>query len=131
MVHGLLDFLLSGAPEANEILDRTIVKCVPMMNIDGVVAGFYRISLHKFDLNRMWTTPDQVMHPVVYETKRLIQEIAKKREIAIYIDFHGHSRLHGTFAYGCPNDDDPLLRNKEKTWPRVVSFLCDAFSWNH
>ena len=131
MVHGLLDFLLSGAPEANEILDRTIVKCVPMMNIDGVVAGFYRISLHKFDLNRMWTTPDQVMHPVVYETKKLIQEIAKKREIAIYIDFHGHSRLHGTFAYGCPNDDDPILRNQEKTWPRVVSFLCDAFSWNH
>ena len=131
VVHGLIDFLLSDDPAANYILEKTIVKCVPMINIDGVVAGFYRISLHKFDLNRMWTTPDKVMHPVVYETKRLIKEIATKREIAIYIDFHGHSRLHGTFAYGCPNDDDPIMRNKEKTYPRVVSFLSDAFSWNH
>lgn len=131
LVHGLLDFLLSGCPEANYILDRTIVKCVPMINIDGVVAGYYRISLTKYDLNRMWTSPDRIMHPVVHETKKLIKEIARTREIVAYLDFHGHSRLHGTFAYGCPNDNDPLLRDKEKTYPRVLSFLSDIFSWNN
>jgi hypothetical protein len=47
------------------------------------------------------------------------------------LDFHGHSRLHGTFAYGCPNDDDPELRDHEKTMPRVLAFLSDAFSWSH
>jgi hypothetical protein len=131
LVHGLIDFLLSGAAEANFILNNAIVKCVPMMNIDGVVAGFYRISLNKCDLNRMWTFPDKILHPVVYETKRLIKEISQEREIAVYLDFHGHSRLHGTFAYGCPNDDDPELRDAEKTLPRVLAFLSDAFAWNH
>jgi murein tripeptide amidase MpaA len=131
LVHGLIDFLLSADPLAVFIRENTIIKCVPMINIDGVIAGFYRISLHKYDLNRMWTSPDRVLQPVVYETKRLIGELAQTREIACYIDFHGHSRLHGTFAYGCPNDDDLQLRDDEKTFPRVLAFLSDAFAWNH
>jgi murein tripeptide amidase MpaA len=131
LVHGLIDFLLSDDPLAQYILEHTIVKCVPMINIDGVIAGYYRISLHKFDLNRMWTAPDKILQPVVYETKRLIGELAASRKVACYIDFHGHSRLHGTFAYGCPNDDDPELRDDEKTFPRVLAFLSDAFAWNH
>jgi hypothetical protein len=131
LVHGLVDFLLSEDPLAGYIRENTIVKCVPMINIDGVIAGYYRISLHKYDLNRMWTSPDKVLQPVVYETKRLIGELAASGKVVCYIDFHGHSRLHGTFAYGCPNDDDPELRDDEKTFPRVLSFLSDAFAWNH
>ena len=131
MVHGLIDYLLSECVEANEILTKTVVKCVPMMNIDGVVAGFYRTSLTTSDLNRMWTSPDEALHPVVYATKNLVKEIATEREIAMYLDFHGHSRLHGTFAYGCPNDEIAALRHTEKTYPRVMAYLSDAFSWNH
>lgn len=131
VVHGLIDFLLSNDPAAHFTLDRCIVKCVPMINIDGVVEGFYRVSLSGNDLNRMWTAPDLVLHPVVNRTKALIKEIAQERTVSVYIDFHGHSRLHGTFAYGCPNDDDPELRDSEKKLPRVLSFLSDAFSWNH
>lgn len=127
MVHGIIDFFLSGTPEANTILEKAIVKCVPMMNIDGVIAGFYRVSLHECDLNRVWTEPDDEVHPVVYYTKKLIKEIVKERELAIYLDFHGHSRLHGTFAYACPTDD--FL--KEKIYPRTLAYLCDAFAWNH
>lgn len=131
LVHGILDFFMSDDPAAAYILDRCIVKCVPMMNIDGVVEGFYRVSLSGNDLNRMWMSPDLVLHPVVNRTKALIKQISSERPIAVYLDFHGHSRLHGTFIYGCPNDDDPELRDTEKTLPRVLSFLCDAFSWNH
>ncbi|OHT15537.1 Clan MC, family M14, Zinc carboxypeptidase-like metallopeptidase [Tritrichomonas foetus] len=131
LVHGILDFFLSDDPAAHYILDHCIVKCIPMINIDGVVEGFYRVSLSGNDLNRMWTSPDLVLHPVVNHTKNLIKQISTEREIAVYLDFHGHSRLHGTFMYGCPNDDDPELRDAEKTLPRVLSFLSDAFSWNH
>ena len=131
LVHGLMDFFLSNDPAAKYILDHCIVKCVPMINIDGVIEGFYRVSLSGNDLNRMWTAPDLVLHPVVNQTKELIKKIATERQIAVYLDFHGHSRLHGTFMYGCPNDDDPELKDSEKTLPRVLSFLSDAFSWNH
>jgi hypothetical protein len=131
LVHGLIDWLLGDDPMAQWVLEHAVVKCVPMINIDGVIAGYYRISLHKYDLNRMWTAPDRVLQPVVYETKRLIKEIARTRRIACYLDFHGHARRHGTFVYGCPNDDDPELRDREKAYPRILSFLSDAFTWNH
>jgi hypothetical protein len=61
----------------------------------------------------------------------VIGELATSRTVACYIDFHEHSRQHGTFAYGCPNDDDPQLRDDEKTFTRVLAFLSDAFAWNH
>jgi murein tripeptide amidase MpaA len=70
LVHGLIGFLLSDDPLAQCVLEHTIVKCVPMINIDGVIAGYYRISLHEYDLNRMWRSPDRVLEPIVYETKR-------------------------------------------------------------
>ena len=129
MMHGVIDWLLSGSPEARFLLDHYIIKCVPMVCIDGVIEGFYRISLSGFDENRVWTAPDPVLNPIVYATKQLMINIQKEREIVYYIDFHGHSRLHGTFAYGCPNEDDALLKGKEKTLPMVLSALNDDFSW--
>ncbi|KAH0787946.1 Clan MC, family M14, Zinc carboxypeptidase-like metallopeptidase [Histomonas meleagridis] len=131
LVHGLIDFLLSDTPEANYIIESTIIKCVPMMNIDGVVEGFYRVSLSGNDLNRMWTAPDLILHPVVYHTKSLIRKIVSEKGCTFYIDFHGHSRLHGTFIYGCPNDDDHEFRNSEKIYPGILSLLSDTFSLSH
>ena len=129
MMHGVIDFLLSGAPEARFLLDHYIIKCVPMICIDGVIEGFYRISLSGFDENRVWTAPDPVLNPIVYATKQLMKNIQNEREIVFYIDFHGHSRLHGTFAYGCPNEDDSTHKGKEKILPMVLSALNDDFSW--
>ena len=129
MLHGLIDFLLSQHQAAKYILDRCIVYVVPMINIDGVIEGCYRAGLCGDDLNRVWTNPDRTQHPVVFHTKRLMERIAEDRKIAAYIDFHGHSRLHGTFAYGCPNDDNPLLVDTEKRFPKIISALSDGFSW--
>jgi hypothetical protein len=68
---------------------------------------------------------------VVYCTKELIRKTAMERAIAVYIDFHGHSRTHGTFAFGCPNPTDLDLKDAEKTLPRLFAFLSDKFSWEH
>ena len=131
VLHGLIDYLVSDSPGATFLRNNYIIRIVPMVNIDGVCEGFYRISLSGQDLNRVWNSPDPQMHPIVYKTKELIFSIAKERPIAAYIDFHGHSRLHGTFAYGCPNNENPKLRDKEKILPRMISFLCDAFTWSN
>jgi hypothetical protein len=132
VLHGLIDFLLGDDPIAKFILDHCVVRIVPMMAVDGVVQGSYRISPSiGFDLNRMWKSPSAVGQPVVYCTKELIRKTAMERPIAVYIDFHGHSRTHGTFAFGCPNPTDLGLKDAEKTLPRLFAFLSDKFSWEH
>lgn len=129
MMHGVIDFLLGGSTDARFLLDHYIIKCVPMICIDGVIEGFYRISLSGLDENRVWTDPNPLLNPIVFATKELMKSIQREREIVYYIDFHGHSRLHGTFAYGCPNEDDNDLRNKEKVLPKVLAAVNDDFSW--
>ena len=127
VVHGLIDYLLSPTSASRYLLDHYAFKIIPMINIDGVIEGFYRCSLSGYDLNRVWSTPDPQLHPVIYYTKQLMEQ--EQLSIALYIDFHGHSRLHGTFAYGCPNELDNLLRDKEKIFPRLLSMISDAFVW--
>lgn len=132
VLHGLIDFLLSDHPAARYLVDKFVIKIIPMLNIDGVVEGNYRIGLSGVDLNRVWTKPDPFLHPVITTTKKLIKDLSINGNISVYIDFHGHSRLNGSFAYGCPNDTDfeiKSLVNTEKILPRIISFLSDAFSW--
>lgn len=131
VLHGLIDYLVSDTIGARYLRSNFLIKIVPMVNIDGVIEGFYRISLSGQDLNRVWKNPDPILHPVVTSVKEHIKKISSEREIAVYLDFHGHSRLHGTFAYGCPNDENPSLRGQEKLFPRMLSLLCDAFSWSN
>lgn len=109
VMHGLIDFLTSSHPAAELLLENHIVKIIPMTNIDGVIEGYYRIGLAGSDLNRVWMNPNPAIHPVICAIKDLVKDIQEERKIAAYIDFHGHSRLHGTFAYGCPNDKTELI----------------------
>jgi hypothetical protein len=100
-----------------------------MMCIDGVVDGYYRCSRIGDDLNRVWHAPDPARHPVVYHTKALMRDISSRRPIGVYIDFHGHSCQHGTFAFGCPTDGDHGLEHSPKLFPRLLSMLIHGFSW--
>ena len=124
VLHGLIDWLLSGCHNANYLLDHYIVKIVPMLCIDGVVEGNYRVCLCGSDLNRVWANPDPVKHPVVCATKQLVGELRP----VLYIDFHGHSRMNGTFAYGCPFEEAEM-KNHEKIFPKIIALLCEAFSF--
>ena len=132
VLHGLVDWLLSDHPSAKYILDHCIVRIVPMIAVDGVVQGAYRIFTSTTgDLNRMWESPSPKDQPVVYYTKELIMKTAMERPLVVYIDFHGHSRQHGTFAFGCPNPADMGLLDAEKTLPRLFALISDNFSWEH
>jgi murein tripeptide amidase MpaA len=100
MLKGAIDFLTSDAPEAELLRDNFVFKIIPMLNPDGVINGNYRCSLSGSDLNRRWKTPSKYIHPTVYFTKRLCREFQKERKLALYLDFHGHSRKHNVFMYG-------------------------------
>jgi hypothetical protein len=125
----MIDFLLGPQPIARYLVDHFVFYIVPMMCIDGVVEGFYRCSLGGYDLNRVWHDPNPIDHPIVYHVKSLMREVACDRKIEAYIDFHGHSCQHGTFAFGCPNDNSPELLHAEKIFPKMLSIISDVFCW--
>jgi len=42
-------------------------------------------------------------------------------ELVLYCDFHGHSRKHNVFVYGCENKHIPGERLKERIFPAMFS----------
>ena len=42
--HGVLEFLLSNNPKAKFLRANIQFKIVPMLNVDGVVNGYYRTN---------------------------------------------------------------------------------------
>jgi hypothetical protein len=121
VLHGFIDFLVGGSLEANELLAQFVFQIVPMVCIDGVIEGNYRICLCGSDLNRMWAAPDQRLHPTVWATKALLRAAPP----CLYIDFHGHSRMNGTFAYGCPTSE----KGGERLFPKIIALLSEAFAF--
>jgi murein tripeptide amidase MpaA len=45
IMKGIIDFLVSSAPEARVLREHFVFKIVPMLNPDGVINGNYRCSL--------------------------------------------------------------------------------------
>lgn len=54
VLHGILHFLLSKQDVAKQLRKRAIFKIIPMLNVDGVIAGNYRTSFAGLDINRMF-----------------------------------------------------------------------------
>lgn len=54
---GLLNFLTSGDPLAQALLDNVILDIVPMANPDGVFLGNYRTNSNSVNLEVQWAPP--------------------------------------------------------------------------
>lgn len=79
IMKGVIDFMLSAAPEAHVLRDKFVFKVVPMLNPDGVINGNYRCSLSGADLNRRWKSTSKVLFPEIFETKRLCKNFQRER----------------------------------------------------
>ncbi|XP_054005382.1 cytosolic carboxypeptidase 1-like isoform X2 [Hylaeus anthracinus] len=103
VMHGTLEALLSNNPCASNLRDDYVFKIVPMLNIEGVVNGCNRYGLTNEDLNRRWSNPNQVLHPVIYHTKGLMEYCTRvlQRPPHVFVDYHGHSRRKNVFFFGC------------------------------
>lgn len=99
MMKGLMDMLLF--PQTDEEKDMVEFLreefefyLVPMLNIDGVITGNYRCSLAACDLNRKWINPSKILHPTIFHTKQLCQQLADEpmnKQFYLFLDMHGHS----------------------------------------
>jgi hypothetical protein len=62
-----------------------------------------RYGLTNEDLNRRWSSPNRIYHPVIYHTKGLMEYCARvlQRPPHVFVDYHGHSRRKNVFLFGC------------------------------
>lgn len=127
MMKGVIDFLTGDSLEAQALRKLFVFKIIPMLNPDGVINGNYRCSLSGGDLNRRWKTPSKILHPTIYEAKKLCRDFQQEREVALIIDLHGHSRNKNIFMYGNVMPDDP---STTRMFPFIMSKLFDYFSFN-
>ena len=138
MVHGVIDFLLSDEPEAEEIRDKFVVKVIPMLNPDGVIHGNYRVNLLGVDLNRRWKKPSKYLHPTIYYTKQIIKYFNEKSRqpgcdsggVVMCCDFHGHSRNMDLFMYSC-NDESSSKNLNIRSIPVGVDRMIPVFNLKH
>jgi cytosolic carboxypeptidase protein 2/3 len=102
MMRGSMYFLTDpDDPQAQILRDNYVFKLIPMINPDGVINGNYRCSLAGCDLNRRWKHPSKVLHPTVYNAKKLAKQMQVERGVVLFCDMHGHSRKQNIFMYGC------------------------------
>jgi len=72
MMRGVLFFITDpNNKEARLLRENFVFKIIPMLNPDGVINGNYRCSLAGCDLNRRWKTPSSVLHPTIYNLKKV------------------------------------------------------------
>eukprot|EP01138_Halocafeteria_seosinensis_P000790 gb/GECG01000811.1/.p1 GENE.gb/GECG01000811.1/~~gb/GECG01000811.1/.p1 ORF type:complete len:1568 (+),score=224.54 gb/GECG01000811.1/:1-4704(+) len=102
VMEGVIRQLLSDHGCAKWLRRHYTIRIIPMLNVDGVINGNYRTSLAGADLNRRWKYPHRVLHPTIYNLKTMMETLNNTVGVALYCDFHGHSRQQGIFFYSCP-----------------------------
>lgn len=116
--------MTGNSREAEAVREQFVFKVIPMLNPDGVINGNYRCSLVGADMNRRWKKPHKIIHPVVYNAKRLIKSFASNFKCELICDLHGHSRKKNIFMYGCNIKDEPHIC---KLFPYILSKASNVF----
>ncbi|BES99313.1 Zinc carboxypeptidase [Nesidiocoris tenuis] len=132
MMKGVIDFITGDSLQAKELREKFIFKLVPMLNPDGVIVGNNRCSLSGRDLNRQYRTVIRETYPSVWYTKVLIKRLIEECGVAMYCDFHAHSRKHNVFIYGCENKRIAEKRLQEQVFPLMLhKNTADKFSFEN
>jgi Zinc carboxypeptidase/Cytosolic carboxypeptidase N-terminal domain len=100
MLDGLIDFLLGSDPRAALLRKSYVFKIIPMLNPDGVIGGNYRGDHTGMNLNRVYNSPDPVLHPTIHATKTYLSYTMTLGKLGYYIDLHGHANKPGSFLFG-------------------------------
>ncbi|KAG8315662.1 hypothetical protein J6590_066567 [Homalodisca vitripennis] len=99
--------------ETREAADWS-VQSIGNYRVCIVAASPHRCGLTNEDLNRRWSQPSPVLHPVIYHTKGLLDYSVRvlKKVPYVFCDIHGHSRRKNVFLYGCSNQDSWLFSDR-------------------
>lgn len=96
---------------------------VPMINVDGVYHGHFRMDTFGKNLNRYYIDPDLKRQPAVFAIKELASHLVKQNRLAFYFDLHAHNAKKGAFIYG--NAINDFVEQVES------QVFCKLFAMNH
>jgi murein tripeptide amidase MpaA len=125
-LEGMLDFLLSGAPAAEELLASAEFYVYPMVNMDGRYAGYYRSTPENSteDTNRHWgntTGFNMTQLETIYQAILAdlpFDEFLYTGGTDYFLDFHGYFGPWSDPDYYHIINDDP-----EKTFQNNMAVL--------
>jgi len=105
VVHGFIQFLCVKSTIARQLRSRFVFKILPMLNIDGVVAGNYRSTFAGLDINRCFTEKmmahDNELKSRMNPEANLFKKIAKAQQrLDFFFDLHTHTGKKSMFMYG-------------------------------
>lgn len=73
---------------------------IPMINVDGVFHGHFRMDSFGKNLNRFYIDPDEQKQPAIFAIKELVKHLNKENRLSFYFDLHAHNAKKGCFIYG-------------------------------
>jgi hypothetical protein len=72
-VEGFVNWLRSGDPYAETLLDHALIELVPMANPDGVFLGNYRVNANSVNLENEWSAPYASTQPEIVAMRSAIE----------------------------------------------------------
>ena len=87
-------------PRAHLLRKYFVFMIVPMINVDGVFRGHFRLDSLNQNLNRYYDNTDPKKHPPVFGVKRLIEHLNEDKRLCFFCDYHGHGGMKSCFFYG-------------------------------
>ena len=99
--NGILKTLINNdSPLNNILLENFVFKLIPIINVDGVSNGYFRLDPDGFNLNRCYLNPNQKINPENYAITKLFYFYSSNFKIRYYFDLHADMNTRGVYTFG-------------------------------
>lgn len=119
---GLMRFVSSADPVAQQIRKDIIVKVLPLCDPDGVFHGTVRFNHYGYDLNRNWDVIDPVKMPeITAERKAILDWVDEGKRIDFFLTLHNDE--YNEYLQGPPDERwSALLKKVWNNWSSGSTF---------
>ena len=101
MFNGILKTLLGSDNYINKLLlDNFIFKLIPIINVDGLSNGYFRLNTEGYNLNRCYLGPSPKINPENYAITKLFYFYSSNFKVRYYFDLHADMNVRGVYTFG-------------------------------
>ena len=128
-MNGILKLLTdSTSKEASLLRKNFVFKIIPIINVDGVSAGHFRLDRAGLNLNRCYLDPDPKKDPEIFAIKKLFITYANEYKVRYYFDLHADMNVKGVYTFGNAIPDFPL-HVENVLYSYIFSLQCSNVNW--
>ena len=100
MFNGILKLLIDNDNQMSKILlDNFIFKLIPIINVDGVSNGYFRLNNEGYNLNRCYLGPSPKITPENYAITKLFYFYSSNYKVRYYFDLHADMNVRGVYTF--------------------------------